>query len=173
MVIATLWQRWGIQPDAVTGFSLGQFPALVVSGVITLEDMFFLVGKRAEIMVKECTAGTHAMVATFGITAPQTEALLKQMPDLKCSLACISATKMMVICGPRQDIYTLSQRLTDKGIKAVALDVPYAFHSAQMDPVLEKFQALAETVSFSKPCIPYASTLVGKFFTESGSIDAK
>jgi acyl transferase domain-containing protein len=69
LVTANLWQHWGIQPNAVTGFSLGQFPALVMAGVISLSDMFFLVGKRAEMMVKECTAGTHAMVATFGMTA--------------------------------------------------------------------------------------------------------
>jgi iron transport multicopper oxidase len=173
LVMANLWQHWGIHPDAVTGFSLGQFPALVVAGVISPSDMFYLVGKRAEMMVKECTAGTHAMVATFGITASQTQDLLQQMPDLSCDIACISATKMMAICGPREDIHILSQRLTNKGIKAVALDVPYAFHSAQMDPVLKKFQALAERVSYAKPRIPYASTLLGKVITEAGIIGAK
>jgi acyl transferase domain-containing protein len=173
LVMANLWQHWGIQPNAVTGFSLGQFPALVMAGVISLSDMFFLVGKRAEMIVKECTAGTHAMVATFDITASQTKDLLQQMPDLACDLACISATKMMAICGPREDIHILSQRLTNKGIKAVPLDVPYAFHSAQMDPVLEKFQALAETVSYDKPRIPYASTLLGQVVTEGGIIGAK
>jgi acyl transferase domain-containing protein len=173
LVMANLWQNWGIQPDAVTGFSLGQFPALVMAGVISLSDMFFLVGKRAEMMLKECTAGTHAMVATFGITASQTQDLLQQMPDLACDLACISATKMMAICGPREDIHILSQRLTNKGIRAVPLDVPYAFHSAQMDPVLEKFHVLAETVSYNKPRIPYASTLLGQVITEGGIIGAK
>jgi acyl transferase domain-containing protein len=106
LVMANLWQHWGIQPNAVTGFSLGQFPALVMAG--SLSGMFFLVGKRAEMMVKECTAGTHAMVAIFGITASQTQDLLQQMPDLACDLACISATKMMAMWAPRRYSYTLA-----------------------------------------------------------------
>jgi len=173
IVVASLWQHWGIKPDAVTGFSLGQYPALVISGVISLSDMFMLVGKRGEMMTKECTVGTHAMVTTFGATESQIKAVLQQMPNLSCDIACISGPTIIAVCGVKEEINVLSRRLSEKGIRVFPLDVPYAFHSPQIDPILGQFYDLASTVSYARPIFPYASTLTGRVITEEGIIGAK
>ena len=44
----------GITPDAVMGFSLGEFPALYAAGVLSFEDVIKVVAKRGAIMQKVC-----------------------------------------------------------------------------------------------------------------------
>ena len=60
MSLARLWESWGVTPDAVVGHSLGEYAALQVGGVLSASDAIYLVGKRAELLVECCTAGSHA-----------------------------------------------------------------------------------------------------------------
>ena len=66
VALARMWASWGIHPVAVIGHSLGEYAALHVAGVISASDMILLVGRRAEILVEECTANTHGMLAVKG-----------------------------------------------------------------------------------------------------------
>ncbi|KAI1498991.1 hypothetical protein F5X99DRAFT_420173 [Biscogniauxia marginata] len=59
---------------AVAAF-LGEYPALYTAGVISLSDCLYLVGKRASIMLSNCTAGTHSMLAVHE-SAEKVESLL-------------------------------------------------------------------------------------------------
>lgn len=40
------------------------------------------------------------------------------------------------------------------------LELPFAFHSSQVDPILKSFGELADNVLFHKPEIPVASTMI-------------
>ena len=52
-VVAALKEK-GIEPSACAGFSLGEFPALCTSGVLSFEDTIRVVKQRGEIMQKIC-----------------------------------------------------------------------------------------------------------------------
>ncbi|MFW6362922.1 MAG: ACP S-malonyltransferase [Spirochaeta sp.] len=69
---AALLRENGIQPDAVAGFSLGEYAALVTAGVIQPEDVFPLVKARGEIMAEESAGlidagGAPGMAAVIGL----------------------------------------------------------------------------------------------------------
>ena len=169
MALARLWASWGIKPSAVLGHSLGEYAALNIAGVLSASDTIYLVGARAQLLVEKCTAGTHAMLATMGSVETVTEALGAKASSV--NIACINGPRETVLSGEAAQMAEIAQDLAAAGFKCTQLRVPFAFHSAQVEPILDDFERLAGAVQFSTPQIPVISPLLGKL-VEGESIDA-
>ena len=172
VALASLWQSWGIQPSAVIGHSLGEYAALCVAGVLSISDTLYLVGKRAEMIERKCVANSHAMLAIQ--SGP--ESILPTVSAeklLSCERACYNGPNSTVVSGVREDIDLLAERLDRMGIKKSLLGLPFAFHSVQMDPILEDIRAIASNVKFHNPTVPVASTLLGSLVQDEGIIAAE
>ncbi|KAF2858089.1 putative polyketide synthase [Piedraia hortae CBS 480.64] len=167
MALSCLWRSWGITPSATIGHSLGEYAALFASGVISSNAAIYLVGFRAKLLSENCTESTHAMLAVRAAV----DAITPSLKDTSCEVACLNQPTNNVISGPRSEILRLKDIYESQGHRAVLLDIPYAFHSSQVDPILEKFEEAAQGVRFKKPSIPYLSSLKGKVITEAGMID--
>lgn len=63
IALSRVWEAWGVRPDLVIGHSLGEYAALAISGVISIADTIYLVGKRALLQQSDCSVNTHAMLA--------------------------------------------------------------------------------------------------------------
>ncbi|KAL6800430.1 putative polyketide synthase [Trichoderma sp. SZMC 28012] len=143
IALADLWRSWDIEPDLVIGYSLGEYAALYVAGVLSVHDVLYL----------KCSPGTHAMLA---VQASQRNVEEKIFSYPSCNISCKGAPKS-----------TVSQLKTE-GYSCTLLDVPYGFHSSQVDPILDDFRNIAEKVNFGKPRIPVASTLTGAIVRDEG-----
>ena len=168
VALARMWASWGIHPVAVIGHSLGEYAALHVAGVISASDMILLVGRRAELLVEECTANTHGMLAVKG----SVDAIKAALGDKMTEIACMNGPEETVLCGTVEIVESTNSALTAQGFKATKLNVPFAFHSAQVEPILEKFKAAASSVTFNKPTVPVMSPLTGEIIREAGIINA-
>ena len=157
---AILWQSWGLKASVVIGHNLGEYPALCVAGVLSVVDMIFLVIKRADILQNKCVTNSHAMLAIQGSTG-SVEQVLKKTKAVSCGISCLNSPKSTVISGPADDIHSVKTHLDVNGIKSTLLEIPYAFHSPQMDPVLAEFKSAAQNVRLAPPIIPVAFTLTG------------
>ncbi|TKX24669.1 polyketide synthase-like protein [Elsinoe australis] len=166
VALARMWESWGVTPTAVIGHSLGEYAALHVAGVISASDMVYLVGRRAELLVKDCTPHTHGMLAVKGSVDAIESALGSKMTEV----ACINGPEETVLCGSAEVVTAANDVLTGKGMKATKLNVPFAFHSAQVEPILESFKQAAKPVTFNKPSVPVLSPLTGDVITEAGVI---
>ncbi|KAI1327243.1 polyketide synthase [Xylariaceae sp. FL0255] len=160
MAMAKLWRSWGIEPSVVLGHSLGEYAALHVAGVLSASDTIYLVGARAQLLVSKCTAGTHAMLAVQGSVDAIAEALGERAKSL--NISCINGPRETVLGGVSTEITELAELLGHSGFKCTQLKVPFAFHSAQVEPVLDDFEVLARSVKFGKPQVPVISPLLGK-----------
>lgn len=160
IAIAHVLKIWGVQPDLVIGHSLGEYAALCVAGVLSVSDTLFLVGQRAILMEKKLTAGTYSMLAV-GKDAESLRKSLDSRNLSSCQVACINAPNATVGSGTVSDIAELQSQLKAEGIKTTVLNVPYGFHSTQIEPILDEFKEIAKGVVFSTPAIPVASTLMG------------
>ncbi|RYP53057.1 hypothetical protein DL769_010571 [Monosporascus sp. CRB-8-3] len=160
MALAKLWASWGIQPGVVLGHSLGEYAALHVAGVLSASDTIYLVGARARLLVEKCTAGTHAMLAVQGSVDAVSEALRARAGP--ANVACINGPRESVLSGTSTEISEIAELLTGTGFKCTQLKVPFAFHSAQVEPILGDFEDLARSVRFHAPSIPVISPLLGK-----------
>ncbi|KAL7929344.1 putative conidial pigment polyketide synthase PksP/Alb1 [Trichoderma chlorosporum] len=158
MALASLWSSFGMQPAYVIGHSLGHYAALKVAGVLTASDTIYLVGMRALLLQEKCTRGSHAMLAIRG-SVDQVQAYLDASIY---DVACINGPQDTVVSGHVDDIDSLSEKLAANGIKATKVDVPFAFHSAQVDPVLEELENIASQVTFHSPSVPIGCPLLGK-----------
>jgi iterative type I PKS product template protein len=166
IALARMWASWGVTPTAVIGHSLGEYAALHVAGVISASDMVLLVGRRAQLLEQECTANTHGMLAVKG----SVESIRAALGDKMTEIACMNGPEETVLCGTVQVVESTSEALSTEGFKATKLNVPFAFHSAQVEPILEKFKAMAAAVTFNKPEVPVMSPLTGQVIREAGII---
>jgi iterative type I PKS product template protein len=163
MALAQLWKSWGLTPSMVIGHSLGEYAALQVAGVLSALDTILLVGRRAQLLVANCAVGTHGMLAVRA-SFSTVESLISHIPVEK---ACINGPEELVFSGTVDHIEQLRETLATNGFKATKLNVPYAFHSAQVDTILDEFKAAAKSAVFHAPQIPVISTYTGSVVKES------
>ena len=87
-------------------------------------------------------------------------------------IACINSESDVVLSGCQSEVDSLSETLHADGIKSQKLNVPFAFHSNQVDPVLESFRVAADAITFHNPEIPVISPLLSEVVHDSGIINS-
>ncbi|KAJ5379475.1 hypothetical protein N7509_012594 [Penicillium cosmopolitanum] len=163
MALTRYWISLGVNPTFVIGHSLGEYAALNAAGVLTTSDTIFLAGRRAQLLTKKCQMGTHAMLAVKSSFAQ----VKQYLEDDSAEIACINAPSETVISGPNGKIDQLADKLANEGFKATKLKVPFAFHSAQVDPILEDLADISKGIVFQEPSIPFVSALLGDVIKEA------
>lgn len=156
--LAKLWQSWGVEPTAVMGHSVGEYVAACIAGVFSLEDGIKLIAQRASLM--QSLPSNGQMVAVFASEAQVTAAIAPYIEYV--SIAAINGPKSIVISGQQDAVQTILQHLADKEIEYRLLQVSHAFHSPLMEPILEKFEQIAQEVKYSTPQLPLISNVTGK-----------
>ncbi|KAL2811319.1 hypothetical protein BJX63DRAFT_277187 [Aspergillus granulosus] len=165
MALTSLWSSLGVNPSFVLGHSLGDYAALNAAGVLSPSDAIYACGRRAQLLTSQCEAGTHAMLAIKAPLLAVKQFLRESVHDI----ACINSPSETVISGPKAAIDELNQECTREGLKSTKLMVPYAFHSAQVDPILDNLEEIIQGVTFNKPSVPFVSALLGEVITEANS----
>lgn len=168
MALSNLWIAWGVRPTSVTGHSIGEYAALYAANVLTANDTIYLVGTRARLMTEHCTKATHSMLA---VMAPL-DAIRPDLIDTSCEIACINSPSSTVISGSNDEVGELMKQYYTRNYKFANLKIPYACHSAQVDPILEEFEAAAKSVHFGVPSVPYISPLLARVVSDGGVINA-
>jgi acyl transferase domain-containing protein/acyl carrier protein len=153
--LARLWMEWGIKPQAMIGYSLGEYVAACLAGVTSLEDSLKLVAGRAR-LIQELPAGALLAVA---LTQEKLQPLLGE--DI--SLMAINAPEQCVVSGPVAAIEEFERKLTAEEISCRRLEASHAFHSRMMQPIFEQVAELARNIQLNPPQIPYISNVTGKW----------
>jgi monodictyphenone polyketide synthase len=170
IALARYWATLGVKPDVLIGHSLGEYAALQVAGVLSASDVIFIVGNRARMLEQRCQVGSHKMVAVRG-SVEQIQRIAGGRPY---EIACINGPKDTVLSGTVGEMDGLLPILEQAGHKCFSLDVAFAFHSAQVDPILDDFEALITSgVLFQPPQIPVISPLLNKVVFDDKSINAR
>lgn len=159
MALARFWISLGIKPSYVIGHSLGEYAALNISGVLSVVDTIYLCGYRAALLDRLCVINTHSMIAVSQTSA---DVLRQQISSDLAELSCINGMQDIVLSGSNANIDVLCRNLTQMGHKLHKLNIPFAFHSSQVDVILDELEELAAGVKFRKPAVPMVSTLLAK-----------
>lgn len=155
MALAKLWKSFGIEPSFVLGHSLGHYAALNVAGVLSTSDTIYLTGTRAQLLLEKCEMDSHSMLA-IRASLPQIRPFLNANIH---EVACVNGPREVVISGRVTDIDQLAETLAADNIKATRVKVAFAFHSAQVDPILSDLDVAASRVTFHPPQIPILCAL--------------
>ncbi|MBZ4420285.1 type I polyketide synthase [Myxococcus sp. RHSTA-1-4] len=161
--LAMLWRSWGVKPDVVMGHSVGEVTAACVAGCMSLADALKLISHRGRLMQGLPRDG--GMAAVFASEEKVLELIAPYGERL--SIGASNAPKSTVVSGAKEALASLFQTLTSQGIEFKELVVSHAFHSALMDPILDKLEAVASEIRFRKPSIKVVSNLTGTFMEEA------
>jgi amino acid adenylation domain-containing protein/non-ribosomal peptide synthase protein (TIGR01720 family) len=161
--LAGLWMDWGVQPQAVAGYSLGEYVAACIAGVFSLEDALLLVARRAQ-MIEELPAG--AMLAV-----PLAAARLRDRLGADLAVAAINGPEVSVVAGTPAAVAELEGRLAAEGVSCRPLRTRHAFHCGLMEPVAERFTRLVAGVARRAPSIPCLSNVTGTWLRPSEATD--
>lgn len=160
------WRVWraegGGLPAAVAGHSLGEYSALVASGVLTLAQAAPLVRFRAAAMQAAVPVGTGAMAAILGMEADKVKAGCAQA---QASFAADSGEVVeavnfndpaqTVIAGSKAAVEKACELLKASGAKrALPLPVSAPFHSSLMKPAAEQLRERLAATTLAAPQIP-------------------
>ena len=151
----------GLQPALVAGHSLGEYSALVASGVLTLAQAAPLVRFRAQAMQDAVPVGVGAMAAVLGM---ESGAVAQTCQDVTAEFGAGSAevveavnfndTAQTVIAGSKAAVDKACEVLKGRGAKrALLLPVSAPFHSSLMKPAAEKLKAHLEGLQLAAPAI--------------------
>lgn len=164
MSLSRLWNAWGVAPAAVVGHSLGEYAALYAAGTLSANDALYLVGKRALLLEKMCSQGTHCMLSAHA----DLKSLKKHLGSLldNLEIACVNGPQDTVLSGPVDIVEEARNKLKNLSVKCIVLNTPYAFHSAQVDPILADYEEVARGVRFMTPRVPILSPLLASVARE-------
>jgi [acyl-carrier-protein] S-malonyltransferase len=157
VAIWRLWQeKGGPVPTQFAGHSLGEWSALVCSGVLEFVDAVNIVRARGAFMQEAVPVGVGAMAAILGIAD---EVILDA-----CASACqndvvdavnFNAPGQVVIAGSAAAVDRAIEICKQAGAKrAMTLPVSAPFHTSLMQPAAEQLAELVNGTAFSKPQIP-------------------
>jgi len=155
--LAQLWMNWGVRPEAMIGYDLGEYVAACLAGVLSLTDVLTLVVAQGKLM-QALPAGAMLAVA---LAEEDIQPFLG--PDI--SLAATHSATECVLSGSLRAIERLEKQCAQADIASHRLSLPCAAHSFLLDPLLERFDALLEQITFNTPKIPYISNVTGTWIT--------
>jgi len=157
-------------PDMVAGHSLGEFSALVASGVLTFEQGLRLVAKRAEAMQKACELERGTMAAILGLDDAVVEQVCKDTEGV-VTPANYNCPGQLVISGTYEAVEQACETLKAAGAKrALILPVGGAFHSVLMKPAEEELAKAIGEITFQKPLCPIYQNVTTTAMTDPETI---
>lgn len=116
---------------AVAGHSLGEYTALVSSGVITFEECLEIIKVRCSEMEKVNKKYKGSMLAIINDDIDLIKAICKKLEDTV--IANINSQNQIIISGPYNEIESAISLFKENGIKKmIKLNVSGAFHSPLM-----------------------------------------
>lgn len=134
LIVGVAWarelQRQGVNPQMVSGLSIGAFPAAVIAGALDFASALRLVALRGDLMEQAYPEG-YGLTAIMGLTRPRVEAL---MQGHEVYLANLNAETQIVIAGRDEAMAEVAQLALQAGAsKAQRLAVSVPSHCALLD----------------------------------------
>ena len=166
MALVDLFKSEGIVPGIVGGHSLGEFTALATAGVISFEDGLKLVITRGKAM-KELPSGVQCSMAAIFTSSEIVENTLREISSEDVSISNYNSFSQIVISGEVSAIENAVKTFSDKGIRALKLNVSNAFHSKFVAHAEEKLKKFLESITFKSPKIPVFSNVTGSIYSEN------
>jgi [acyl-carrier-protein] S-malonyltransferase len=152
-------QKTGIKPEVSAGLSLGEYPALMTSGVISFEEGINVVRQRGILMQEAVEPGAGAMSAVLGMDNALIEKVLKDIEGI-VTIANYNCPGQTVISGQKKAVGTAGEELVKNGAKRVIpLNVSGPFHSPMLKEAGEKLYEILGKIQINEPVIPYTANV--------------
>src|SRR5918996_4217558 len=135
VALAELWRSWGVEPDAVTGYSIGEIAACCFAGALSLDDAARVICRQGALLWTVRGRGRMLMAELAE------DEVRAELNGCRIDVAVSGGPACTVLSGDPDALEALRARLAGRGVfvRWVASDV--ACHSAQMEPLLGELES--------------------------------
>ncbi len=170
LAIWSVIRERGFCSDVNAGLSLGEYAALVASGVMSMKDAFYVIVKRAAFMQDAVPAG-GGMTAVMGLDNPTIEQICADTEGI-VSVANYNCPGQTVITGEKEAVDRAAEALKSAGAKrCMPLNVSGPFHSAMLIGAGEKLRGVLDGVTFSEIETPYITNVTADYVTDISQVE--
>uniref|UniRef100_A0A8D2LVM2 Malonyl-CoA:ACP transacylase (MAT) domain-containing protein n=1 Tax=Varanus komodoensis TaxID=61221 RepID=A0A8D2LVM2_VARKO len=166
VALVTLLQYWGIKPIAAVGHSVGEAAAAHCAGLLSLEDAVKVVHHRSRLQAK---VSGGKMLVVGNIPVEEVSVALSAYSGKVC-VAAFNSPQSCTLSGDEEAISAAQKHLAEnfkkRNIFLHLLNVPVAYHSHMMEPVLQEIKEYLTELKKGKPEIDLISTATGKAASE-------
>ncbi len=164
--IYALLKENGFTPDVTAGLSLGEYGALIASGVMGMRDAFSVVRKRGIYMQNAVPTG-GAMSAVLGLEAAAIEKVCEETQGM-VSIANYNCPGQIVITGEKTAVDAAGLALKEAGAKRIIpLNVSGPFHSPMLAHAGEQLGEALREVEIAGEFLPYVANVTAGYVTEA------
>ena len=169
MIMTRALTEEGIKPDITGGLSLGEYCALVASGVMTFADAVRLTRIRGSLMSNTVPAGEGTMAAIVGLDSDVIEGVIKDIDG--CTMANYNCPGQIVITGKKEAVEKAMPLLSEAGArKVVPLKVSGPFHSPMLKPAGDNLRKYLDDTGLAEVDVPYVANCNAEIVTDTSSV---
>lgn len=159
----------GVKSQINAGLSLGEYGALLASGVLSEEDAFRVVRQRG-ILMQEAVPTGGAMSAVIGTDTELIEKICEQTDGI-VSIANYNCPGQIVITGEEKAVVSAGEALKAAGARRIVpLKVSGPFHSAMLKGAGEKLGDVLSDIELGNIEVPYVTNVTGECVTDSAQV---
>jgi [acyl-carrier-protein] S-malonyltransferase len=171
-----VWRIWtaagGPRPARLAGHSLGEYSALVASGVLALADAAHLVRIRGQAMQEAAPEGEGAMAAVLGAEDALVEEVCREISGDRIVVpANYNSPGQIVIGGHADAVDRALAKLGERGVrKAVKLAVSVPSHTPLMREAANRLVEAMSAYRWHAPEIPVVQNVDGTVHADVAAI---
>ena len=157
----------GVTGDGFAGFSLGEYSALHLAGVIAASDIFVIARERGVAMeaasrASDTADGRSGMAAVSGLAAERVEAAIAELPTGTIFIANYSSPRQVVLAGTAGGLRDAEAVCKEAGARRfIALKVSGPFHSPLIQDAADRLADVLAGIPFSDPVRPVYANVTG------------
>lgn len=164
-----VFQSLEIPYEAALGFSLGEWAALVASGVAAEKEVLGLIGKRAEAMQNAVPTGEGGMAVVLGKDAEFISKLCREIGGVSPSN--YNCPGNITVAGTASSVDRLMEIAAEQGIITSKVAVSIPSHCSLMEPAVQELRPLIEAAALCDPQVDLVMNATGRL--AAGVIEIK
>lgn len=168
-VLEAALARVGVHPDAICGYSVGEWSAMISSGMYATEQVdAFLADFDPDSL--EVPGLVFAAVGA-GAGSPKVRAALDAVPGI--ALSHDNSPNQCVLCGPQERVTELVRVLRAGNVLCQELPFRSGFHTPMLEPFLGPIREAAEKFALHPTPVPvWSATTVAPFPANEAEVRA-
>ncbi len=161
-------------PVASAGHSFGELCSLTIAGSLSFDEALRIVDERGKAMQHAADLAPGGMSAVLGLDAEKVRAVvdaLRSRTGTRVQLANFNSPTQIVISGDLDGVLEAGDAMLEAGAKRVVpLNVSGAWHSALMEPAIDRYRAAVESGTFALPSFDVVSNVDAQPYRDVASI---
>lgn len=148
--ILEILKKHGIEAKISAGLSLGEYSALIYSGVLSFEDGINIVKKRGELMQENVPEGNWQMAGILGLDDSMVEEVCTSIKEGFVVPANYNCPGQVVISGEKEAVEIAMEKMIEKGArKAVPLKTSGPFHTSKLSVAADNLKDELDKINFN------------------------